>query len=75
MLHYPLNHISLTYLSRQRLIWMIFTSMLQTGTWLSEGLITVVTLVRTTTSVGTDMANQGKLNCEGLATNMTFIRA
>ena len=73
ILHYPLNQISLTHLSRQWLIWMILTSMLQTGTWLSEGLITVVTLVRTTTSVSTDMANQGKLNREGLATNVTFI--
>lgn len=54
---------------------MILTSMLQTGTWLGERLITVVTLVRTTTSVSTDVANQGEFNREGLATNVTFIWA
>ena len=54
---------------------MILTSMLQTCTWLGEGLITVVTLVRTATSVSTDVANQGKLNRERLATNVTFIWA
>lgn len=54
---------------------MILTCMLQTGTWLGKRLLTVVTLVRTTSSVSTDMANQGELNREGLATNVTFVRA
>lgn len=69
------NRISITHLSRQWLIWMILTHMLQTGTWLGKCLLAVVALVRPTTSVGTDMANQGELHREGLAANVTLVRA
>lgn len=54
---------------------MIVSHMLQSGTWLGKCFLTVVTLVRAHTSVSTDMTNQGELYCEGLATDVTLVRA
>ena len=70
-----LNHIFIANLSRQWLIRMILAHMLQTGTRLGKCLLTVITLVRSTTSVRTDMAHQGELHCEGLAANVTLVWA
>ena len=54
---------------------MILTHMLQTSAWLGKCPLAVVALVRLTTGVGTDMANQSELHCEGLPTNVTLVRA
>lgn len=63
------------YLSRKWLVWMIVSHMLQPCTRLGECLVAVVTLVRANTSMSADVANQGELNCEGLATDVTLVRA
>lgn len=53
---------------------MIVPHMLQSGTWLCKRFLTIVTFVRTHTSMSTDVTNQGELNCESLAANVTFVR-
>lgn len=63
-----------TDLFRKWLVRVVVPHMFQTGTWLSECFFTMITLVRTNTSVCSDVANQCELDRKGLATDVTLVR-